>query len=94
MEEEEEETILEGRLKVKGLNILGLNIQSLYPKKEQIEHMLESEKIGILVLTESWLSKVISNDAIRISDYKVYRLDRQRKIKGGHLCLYTQKAKG
>lgn len=85
----EEENTATRSLMTRGLNLVGFNIKSLYPKKEQIEHLLENERVGILVLTESWLNKGIPNDAIRIDDYKVYRLDRQRKAKGGGICVYV-----
>lgn len=87
----EEESVLDKRLKVNGLNIVGLNIRSVYPKKEQIEHLLENEKVGVLILSESWLSREIPNDTIRINDYKIYRLDRQRKARGGGICVYVHK---
>lgn len=87
----EEENTVTRSLMTKGLNLVGLNIRSLYPKKEQIEHLLENEKVGILVLTESWLNKEIPNDANRIDDYKVYHPDNQRKAKGGGIYVYVHR---
>lgn len=50
--------------------------------------MLDEARIDILCLNESWLNQSISNDQIRIDEYKVYRLDRTVKRKGGGLCTY------
>lgn len=68
--------------KAPGLVSINLNIRSLPSKFEQIEILLESERIKILNLSESWLSNETTNNLIRIKNYKIYRLDRKKKKKG------------
>lgn len=58
-------------------------MRSLISKYEQIEAILEDGKVDILSLSESWLNKNISNNLVRANGYKIYRLDRARKSRGG-----------
>lgn len=76
-------------IKAPGLISINLNIRSLPSKFEQVEILLENESIKILNLSQSWLSSEINNNSIRIENYKIYRLDRKKKKKGGrtvHIC--------
>lgn len=50
--------------------------------------ILHETKLDALCIKESWLSANISNDQIRVSEYKIYRLDRKIKKRGGGLCAY------
>lgn len=73
----------------KGFLVVGLNIRSLQSKQEQVEVLLDSKKIDILNLNESWLSSKCSNNSVRMEDYKIYRLDPKVKQRGGGLCVYV-----
>lgn len=64
-------------------------MRSLISKYEQIEAILDEGKIDILSLSESWLNKNITNTLIRANGYKIYRLDRTRKCRGGGICVYV-----
>lgn len=75
----------------KGLSFVNLNIRSLLPKYEQIECLLSSEVIGVLSLSETWLSSNIPTDRIRVPEYKIYRLDRVMRKRGGGICVYVHK---
>lgn len=69
--------------------MIGLNVRSLVSKYEQIEAILDDGRIDVLSLNESWLNNNISNNLIRIEGYKIYRLDRAMRRKGGGLCVYV-----
>ena len=65
-------------LQMKGLKVCHQNIRSLLPKIDEVRALIGSHKgIGILGVTESHLSKDISDSEIRLQGYKVYRKDRQ-----------------
>lgn len=70
---------------------MNLNIRSLPSKFEQVELLLDEENIKILNLSESWLDKDVTNSMLRIEQYKIHRLDRQKRKKGGGLCTYVHK---
>lgn len=65
-------------LQMKGLKVCHQNIRLLLPKIDEVRALIGSHKgIGILGVTESHLSKDISDSEIRLQGYKVYRKDRQ-----------------
>lgn len=73
-----------GPLKSKNrLKITSLNIRSLAPKLEQVEVLLSDEKIDLLSLTETWLKPTLSNNLVRIDNFKIYRWDRKLSKRGG-----------
>lgn len=74
--------------KYKGFKLVSYNIRSLINKLPQLEVLLHETKLDALCINESWLSSDVENDRIRISDYKIYRLDRKVKKRGGGLCAY------
>lgn len=75
----------------RGLKIVNLNIRSLFPKIAQVEALLEDEGIDVFNLNESWLSPSISNNLLRVNNYKLYRQDRALNKKGGGLCVFVSK---
>lgn len=71
---EKEDTCSLESLKVRrGLKIMSLSVRSLLPKLEQIECILNDEKISIFNLSESCLKPTQENNLLRISIYKIYR---------------------
>lgn len=73
----------------RGLKVVNLNIRSLLPKIAQVEAILEDESIDIVNLDESWLNLNISNNLLRIANYKLYRCDRAINKKGGGICIFV-----
>lgn len=74
--------------KYKGFKLVSYNIRSLVNKLPQLEILLHETKLDALCINESLLNKDVTNDQIRISDYKIYRLDRNVKRRGGGVCAY------
>ena len=75
--------------KPKGLLCGHLNVQSMIPKREQIEHLLTGSNIHALGLCETWLRKSSPLSAISMPDYQVFRKDRVKDRWGGVL-LYVK----
>ena len=51
--------------------------------------MLDTSKIDILCLSESWLTDNVMNSEIEVPGYKTIRKDRTKK-KGGGLLIYVK----
>ena len=59
-------------------------------KIDEIETLMINEnKIDIICLSETWLDNHISDDDVKINDYKIYRKDRTANIAGGAAVYIT-----
>lgn len=73
----------------KGFKIVSINIRSLTSKFVQLEAILDNTKVDVLCINKSWLGETTNNNQVRINDYKIYRLNRREKKRGGGgLCAY------
>lgn len=74
------------------LNIAHLNIRSLrnVAHLTEVREFVNSNKIDVLTISETWLNSTVTNGEIAIEDYKIHRLDRLYK-KGGGVCAYIKK---
>lgn len=77
----------------KNRGLLGghLNIRSITPKREQLEHLLINSNIDFLGLTETWLKSSSPEAAVTLQGYNVYRRDRLQG-RGGGVLLYVKDA--
>ena len=50
------------------LQIVQINIKSISPKKDILEHYLEKHKIDIALISETWLT---SNTKLKFRNYKL-----------------------
>ncbi len=71
-----------------GLGFIHLNVRSLFPKLDMIKIWVNTTNADIIVLSETWLKKSITDDLIYIDGYKVYRTDRVGK--GGGVAIYVK----
>lgn len=72
------------------MKLVSYNVRSLTNKLPQLEAILQETSIDALCISESWLNSDVSNDQIRINGYKIYRLDRKIKHRGGVVCAYIE----
>lgn len=68
-----------------------LNTQSLLPKIDELQLLVEDKLPDFLCITESWLSSQIPNGLVDIEDYVLCRLDRESQRRGGGLVCYFKK---
>ncbi len=68
--------------------ILLSNTMSLAPKIDEIAVFLTSNHIDIAFFSETWLKESVPDDAINITNYQLFRRDRQHKSHGG-VCFYS-----
>ncbi len=73
----------------KGLLGGHLNVRSMVPKREQLEHLLNDSNIDFLGLTETWLCHSSPEAVVVMADYNVFRKDRGQG-KGGGVLLYVK----
>ena len=71
-----------------GLRLFHLNVRSMINKMDSIRIWADSTDSDIIVLSETWLKKSITNDMINIKDYNVFRTDRVGK--GGGVAIYVK----
>ena len=72
----------------KGLHIAHLNIHFLYPKLDEIKFLTNNQNIDIFCLCETFLNQQFSDNELHITDYNMFRKDRQSH--GGGLMVYTK----
>ena len=71
-----------------GLGIIHINARSMLSKIDAIRIWAHSTDTDIFVLSETWLSKSVSDKDISIKGYNVFRCDRPRK--GGGIAIYVK----
>ena len=84
----------------RGLYIGHLNIRSLFPKIDILQHMCTEidNTIDVLGISESWLQPQLPDDMVGLFDYNLIRNDRNwnrnpgtnQPQKGGGVCLYLK----
>ncbi len=73
-----------------GLGFIHLNVCSLLPKLDMVYIWAKNTNADIIVISESWLNKSITDNDISIIGYKVFRADRLKRGGGGsNLCQRT-----
>ena len=77
----------------KGLKLVQINCRSIYGKIDEMRYLFND--IDILSCSETWLSDIITDNMIGISNMEVFRWDRQNgyangvtKKKGGGVACY------
>lgn len=86
--------IINAEVRVGHLNVLHFNAQSLVPREnrtkfDEIKSMMENSLVDAFGISETWYNELVSDSAVRISGFKVYRCDRIYS-KGGGVCLYIR----
>lgn len=60
----------------KSLGFLHLNIQSLLPKLDLVKAWIHTSNPNVLVLSETWLRKSVSNTEVHVNGFNIFRQDR------------------
>ena len=75
---------------LKGITFLHWNCHSLYPKFEEIVHILKNGDAEVNILTESWTTACIPDGMIEVNGYNLFRQDRANvRKKGEKVSSYT-----
>lgn len=72
-----------------GLQLIQINIRSLYHKLPSLVHTLITPSMDIIGVTETWLNEQIPNNLIDIPGFSIVRNDRTYG-RGGGTCLYIR----
>lgn len=75
----------------KGLQILHLNVRSLYHKIDTLRNDLFCKNLGVLGLTETWLNEPTVSSLVNVQNFSLIRNDRKRG-RGGGTCLYINES--
>ena len=71
-----------------GLKFVHLNVRSLVPKMDMVRIWVKSTNADILIISETWLTKSITDESINIAGYNVFRTDRPKK--GGGVAIFVK----
>ena len=71
-----------------GLRVAFLNVNRLFNKVADIEHLLSIFSLDVLFIAETWLTEHISDFFISIQAYNTVRSDRVYGMGGGVICYY------
>lgn len=83
--------MIEGNIH-KGFNISHLNVRSLKPKLSENDFTLNTHKLQVLTLSETWLTSDTENTVLAIGNYNLSRADRTHSaLRGGGLAIYSHK---
>jgi len=67
----------------KMLNIVHINIKSLFPKIDMLRLYLSKTSVQVAMVSETWLTPEISDKMVHIPGYKIYRHDRNKTKPNG-----------
>ena len=71
-------------------NVIHLNMQSLLGHFSEFEALFHpSNKAHAILVSESWLKPSLSDNLVELSDFKLFRNDRENKAAGG-VCIYLR----
>ena len=70
-------------------NGLGTNKRSLSNKVDELQYVAECSNADAVCVSESWLSPQISDSAVAIPGYNLFRNDRT-SAPGGGVCIYLR----
>ena len=83
---------VESLSKEKGFKLVHMNVRSLTKKMDQMRVMLSGTGLDVITLSETWLDESVNSKSVDLTDYILYRQDRdKKKIKkkrGGGGCLH------
>lgn len=71
-----------------GLSIVHLNVRSLLPKMDSLRIWITTTDADVVVISETWLTKSVTDKDIAVEGYNVFRADRLRK--GGGVAIYVK----
>ena len=71
-------------------SLLLTNVQSLRPKIDELTVVVATIRPEIIILCETWLTNLVTDEEILIPSFQSYRCDRADGRKGGGVCIYVQ----
>ena len=67
--------------------VLSANVRTIASKVDEIQQIAELNNANAICITETWLSPNVSDPAVSIPGYNLFRKDRTNKT-GGGVCIY------
>ena len=77
----------EARIRGKSLVVLQVNCRSVYNKALEFWNLVDTYNPDVVIGTESWLKKDISNAEVFRADFTTYRRDRYARGGGGSFYM-------
>lgn len=73
-----------------GLKVCHFNAQSLFPKIDEFKDVFSSNSVDVVCISETWLQPHVTDQLISLSNFKIYRNDRNSR--GGGVAIYINKS--
>lgn len=73
----------------KQFNIAHFNAQSILPKIDEVRFIFSDVNVHAICVSESWLKNYITDNAISLGGFNVFRNDRPSK-RGGGVCVFIR----
>lgn len=73
------------------LSVCHANVCSLFPKINYVREIVSESNLNVICISETWLSKLITDQAVRIDGYHLIRHDRcviNKRSSSGGVCVY------
>ena len=64
-----------------------INARSLAPRLNEVCHLVHSESLDVLCISETWLSESVLDAVLLVPGYKMYRCDRPGGRRGGGVAI-------
>lgn len=81
-------TPAEFKERLSGIGFLHINVRSLASKMDTLRIWARSTNADVIVISETWLSRSVSDKDIGINGYRVFRTDRPKR--GGGVAIYIK----
>ena len=81
-------------MQLKGIKMFHWNIRSIFPKLDEVTHILSNYSPELAIFSESWLKPEVDSLALTQDGYKIMRLDRSQnmnKKRGGLICYAKER---
>ena len=78
---------------IRGITFASLNIRSVVRKLDDVKLILNTTKLDLLLLNESWLNHLIGDPELNVAGYTTHRFDRDGgsgKRGGGGLLAFSR----
>jgi hypothetical protein len=83
----EERAAVTHKIEGKSLVVMQVNCRSIYNKSLDFWNLIDTHDPDVVIGTESWLRKEITNAEIFRADYTTFRRDRHARCGGMFICV-------
>ena len=84
--------VIEPYVSLKGIKTIHINTRSIFSKFDEFKLIINELKPDIICMTETWLNSTVTDKEIELTNYCLYRKDRQIG-RGGGIAVFINKSR-